>query len=367
MNNYEYANRSLMVDLQGLTISPTEKDLLLNPLVGGVILFAKNYQCKTQLQELVCSIRELENLRDHKTPLLISVDQEGGRVQRFKPQNCEDKSFTKLPSMKQLGDIFLQQSPDLAKKLTQIVGEILAYELQSCDIDLTFAPVLDLNYGNSSVIGDRSFAENPEIVAELAKILIDAFNFYDLWHCGKHFPGHGFVIPDSHLDLPVDERILQKIIDNDLQPYEKLFSQKILQNVMAAHIIFTEFDKNLTAVFSPKWIDFLHEIYKDKTNDIFVFTDDLSMQGAAKFGDITKRLDLAWNAGCDMLLICNNLEDSLTAINQWKPAVRDHSEAKRLYLLDKMTAKNSNYANKIKDLKNRYLSRLEIFNNYFNK
>ncbi len=372
MNNYEYANRSLMVDLQGFTISNIEKNLLLHPLVGGVILFGKNFQNKTQLQELICNIREIENLRSDKSKLLIAVDQEGGRVQRFKPSADfpNDKSFTKLPPMKQLGDIFLQQSPDLAKKLTQIVGEILAYELRRCDIDLTFAPVLDLNYGNSSVIGDRSFAENPEIVAELAKILIDAFNVYDLSHCGKHFPGHGFVIPDSHLDLPVDERILQKIIDNDLQPYEKLFSQKILQNVMAAHIIFTEFDKHLTAVFSPKWIDFLHKIYKDKTNDIFVFTDDLSMQGAAKFGDITKRLDLAWNAGCDMLLICNNLPDSLTAINQWKPPAREHSEAKRLYLLDKMTAKNgenANNANKIKDLENRYLSNLEVFNNYFNK
>lgn len=356
MNNYEYANRSLMVDLQGLTISPTEKDLLLNPLVGGVILFAKNYQCKTQLQELVCSIRELETLRDHKTPLLISVDQEGGRVQRFKPQNCEDKSFTKLPAMKQLGDIFLQKSSILGQQLTRIVGEILAYELRSCDIDLTFAPVLDLNYGNSCVIGDRAFADDYDVVAELAKTLIAAFNIYDLSHCGKHFPGHGFVIPDSHLDLPVDERPLIKIVNNDLQPYTKLFEKQILQNVMAAHIIFTEFDKDLTAVFSAKWIDFLHKKYKD--NDIFVFTDDLSMQGAAKFGDITKRLDLAWNAGCDMLLICNNLQDSLEAVNNWKPAVREHSEAKRLYLLDKMINKN---ANKIKDLESQYLKNLRYF------
>ncbi len=353
MHNYEHAKRSLMVDLQGLTISPAEKDLLLNPLVGGVILFAKNYQCKTQLEDLIYSIRELENSRDEKTPLLISVDQEGGRVQRFRPLDYNDKNFTKLPSMKQLGDIFLQKSPGLGECLTRIVGEILAYELRSCDIDLTFAPVLDLNYGNSSVIGDRAFADDYDVVAELAKTLINAFNVYDLSHCGKHFPGHGFVIPDSHLDLPVDERPLIKIINNDLQPYTKLFEKKILQNVMAAHIIFTEFDKDLTAVFSAKWIDFLHTKYKD--NEIFVFTDDLSMQGAARFGNITKRLELAWNAGCDMLLICNNLQDSLYAVNNWKPAVREHSEAKRLYLLDKMINKD---ANKIKDLEDKYAENL---------
>jgi beta-N-acetylhexosaminidase len=290
----------LMIDVAGTCLSPIERERLLHPLVGGVILFTRNYRDRGQLAALTAEIHALRTPR-----LLIAVDHEGGRVQRFR------EGFTQLPAMAALGRQW-EVNPDAALAAARDVGFVLAAELRACGVDFSFTPVLDLDYGPSRVIGDRALHRRPEVVVALAGSLGEGLREGGMGSCGKHFPGHGYVIPDSHLELPVDSRSLEAMTD-DLRPYREL----PLESVMAAHVIYECFDCN-TAVFSMKWIDYLR-------NDIgfsgVVFTDDLSMAGAGVAGDMLARVDLAYRAGCDMPIVCNSPEAVAQVLAGWKPEI----------------------------------------------
>ncbi len=311
----------LMVDLKKTILRKDEKILLMNPKVGGVILFARNFQDEKQLRQLITSIRELDRPR-----LLIAVDQEGGRVQRFKTA-----PFTMLPPMATLGALF-DENPLLARRAARALGGVLGHELKFFDIDLTFAPVLDLDYGASSVIGNRAFHRNPKVVVALAKDFLKGLTAAGVAHCGKHFPGHGFVSADSHTDLPIDERVFAEMQD-DFYPYEHLH----LKAVMAAHVIYKTLDDE-TAVFSKTWMEKLRRDFRFKGA---IFTDDLSMQGAKeKAANIVQRVEKAWAAGCDMALICNDLNSALIAVDRWKPEFRNDNAARMKRLKNLFLIKN---------------------------
>lgn len=287
----------LMIDIAGTALTEQDRARLRHPLVGGLILFSRNFRDHEQLAALTASIHAL------RSPLLIAVDHEGGRVQRFR------EGFTRLPAMRQLG-LCHDETPEKALNLARDVGYILATELRALGVDYSFTPVLDLDYGPSRVIGDRAFHRDPAVVIALAQALAEGLHEGGMGNCGKHFPGHGYVIPDSHVELPIDDRALAEMSD-DLLPYRKLK----LDGVMAAHVIYQCFDCN-TAVFSSKWIDFLR-------NEIgfggVVFTDDLSMAGAGVVGDMLVRVDTAYAAGCDMLLVCNAPEAVESVLANWDP------------------------------------------------
>jgi len=290
----------LMIDIAGTQLSDLDRERLGHPLVGGIILFSRNYVNPEQLTQLTAEIHAL------RTPaLLIAVDHEGGRVQRFRD------GFTRLPSMATLGRLWDQQ-PEVALDAAKQVGYGLAAELRSRGVDYSFTPVLDLDYGPSRVIGDRAFHRQPEAVAALAGALAAGLHQAGMGSCGKHFPGHGYVIPDSHIALPVDERSLEAI-QEDLIPYRQLS----LDAVMAAHVIYECMDCN-TAVFSNKWIAYLRNNINFKG---VVFTDDLSMEGAGIVGGMLNRVDTAYRAGCDMLLVCNSPESVAEVLANWQPEI----------------------------------------------
>jgi beta-N-acetylhexosaminidase len=301
----------LMIDIAGTRLSDLDRERLCHPLVGGIILFARNYADPEQLATLTTEIHALRN-----PPLLIAVDQEGGRVQRFRD------GFTRLPSMAVLGRLW-DQRPETAVEAAQQSGYVLASELRACGVDFSFTPVLDLDYGPSRVIGDRAFHRQPNAVVALAGALVGGLRVAGMGSCGKHFPGHGYVIPDSHVELPIDDRSLEAI-QEDLVPYRRL----TLDAVMAAHVIYNCMDCN-TAVFSNKWIDYLR-------NDInfngVVFTDDLSMAGAGVVGGMVDRVDTAYRAGCDMLLVCNSPDSVGEILAQWHPQI-DPARGKRVTAL----------------------------------
>lgn len=286
----------LMIDLAGLEMTAAEAERLSHPLVGGVILFARNYQSRAQLTELCAAIHALR-----APPLLIAIDHEGGRVQR-----CRE-GFTRLPPMRRLGDCW-EQDPQAARAAAFDVGFVLAAELRACGVDLSFTPVLDLDWGRSTVIGDRAFHARPEVVIELAGALIAGLSAAGMRACGKHFPGHGWVTADSHLDLPVDERSMAELAP-DLAPFRQL----PLDAVMPAHVVYRCIDAQ-TAGFSRYWIDFLrHELQFTGV----VFSDDLSMAGAAAVGNIVARANAAQQAGCDLLLVCNDPAAASQLLSEW--------------------------------------------------
>lgn len=297
----------LMIDIAGTALSEIDRERLVHPLVGGVILFSRNYANREQLTALTAEIRAL------RQPLLIAVDHEGGRVQRFRD------GFTRLPSMRVLGQCYDRDS-QAALAAARDVGLVLAAELRACGVDFSFTPVLDLDYGPSRVIGERAFHRDPAVVVALAGALGEGLRLGGMGACGKHFPGHGYVIPDSHVELPVDDRQLAAM-QEDLEPYRCL----PLNAVMAAHVIYPCMDCH-TAVFSRKWIDYLR-------NDIgftgAVFTDDLSMAGAGVVGDMLARVRTAWAAGCDMLLVCNAPEAVARVLDEWQPQP-DPQRARRI-------------------------------------
>ncbi|PWF22724.1 beta-N-acetylhexosaminidase [Corticimicrobacter populi] len=289
----------VMADVAGLTLTESERTRLLNPLVGGVILFARNFENRAQLCALTAEIRALGK------PLLIAVDHEGGRVQRFRTDG-----FTHLPSMRSLGWQWARD-PMLALRLATEAGYVLAAELRACGVDLSFTPVLDLDYGRSAVIGDRAFHSDPQCVAQLARALIQGLALAGMAACGKHFPGHGHVEADSHLAIPVDERSLDDILALDAAPYGWLGDQ-VLPSVMPAHVIYSSVDPN-PAGFSRFWVQ---TILRERLGyDGVVFSDDLTMEGATVAGDILARAQAALGAGCDMVLVCNrpDLADELLA------------------------------------------------------
>ena len=290
----------LMIDVAGTELTDLDRERLCHPLVGGMILFSRNYKDPAQLEALTAAIHDLR-----QPPLLIAVDHEGGRVQRFR------EGFTRLPAMAKLGALY-DQDRFAALSATSDVGYVLAVELRARGVDYSFTPVLDLDYGPSRVIGDRAFHRQPEAVIALAKALGEGLREGGMGSCGKHYPGHGFVIPDSHVELPVDNRPLEAI-QEDIEPYRQL----ALDGVMAAHVIYDCYDCN-TAVFSNKWITYLRNDIK--FNGV-VFTDDLSMEGAGVVGDMLNRVSAAHQAGCDMLLVCNAPDAVAQVLENWKPAV----------------------------------------------
>lgn len=290
----------LMIDIAGTELTDIDRERLCHPLVGGIILFSRNYSNPAQLAALTAAMHALRS-----PPLLIAVDHEGGRVQRFRD------GFTRLPSMAALGKLW-DSKPDAACEAARQVGYVLASELRARGVDYSFTPVLDLDYGPSRVIGDRAFHRQPAAVIALAKALGEGLHQAGMGSCGKHYPGHGYVIPDSHVELPVDDRSFADM-QEDMEPYRQL----PLDGVMAAHVIYNCIDCN-TAVFSNKWISYLRNDIK--FNGV-VFTDDLSMAGAGVVGGMLNRVETAYNAGCDMLLVCNAPDVVSEVLDQWVPEV----------------------------------------------
>ncbi len=279
----------LMIDLKGVAIEPDERDLLIHPLVGGVILFSRNFETPAQLTRLTADIHSLRSPR-----LLVGVDHEGGRVQRFR------EGFTQLPALRAIGRRHAQD-PGAGVKLARELGWLMAAELGACGVDLSFAPCVDLDHGVSEVIGDRAFHARAERVSELAVAYLMGMREAGMAGTAKHFPGHGAVTADSHVALPVDRRELADL-DADLMPYRRLIANGLL-SVMAAHVVFPAVDR-LPASLSQNWIQ--GELRGRLGFRGAVFTDDLSMKGAAAFGSILERARLALRAGCDMLPVCND-------------------------------------------------------------
>lgn len=288
----------LMIDIAGFDLSERERQRLCHPLVGGLILFARNYQSPEQLMRLS---NEVHALRSPSLP--IAIDHEGGRVQRCR------QGFTRLPAMRRLGELW-ERDPQTALASARALGYVMAAELRVRGVDLSFAPVLDLDWGHSQVIGDRSFHRDPLVVIGLAGALIEGLHQAGMAACGKHFPGHGWADADSHTDLPLDARRLDEI-SPDLEPYRRL----PLDAVMPAHVIYPQIDHR-PAGFSPVWLRLLRE---ELGFDGVIFSDDLSMAGARVAGDIVARCDAAWDAGCDMLLVCNTAESVDHLLANWRP------------------------------------------------
>jgi beta-N-acetylhexosaminidase len=277
-----------MLDVVGTALTDDDIRRIRHPLTGGVILFARNYENREQLTALTQAIHAA------RPGVLIAVDHEGGRVQRFKTDG-----FTKLPPMRKLGELWDRDVLDATKAATD-VGYVLASELRACGVDLSFTPVLDLDYGESGVIGDRAFHRDARVVSMLAKSLNHGLTLAGMTNCGKHFPGHGFVKADSHVAIPVDERDLDAILAEDAAPYGWLGLG--LSAVMPAHVIYPKVDRH-PAGFSKKWLSMLRGDFGFQG---VIFSDDLSMEGASVAGGVVDGAQAALSAGCDMVLICNS-------------------------------------------------------------
>ena len=278
----QYPIGPVMLDVAGLSLAQQEQEKINHPNTGAVILFSRNYQNPEQVTQLITSIRNARN-----GDILIAVDQEGGRVQRF--QN----GFTRLPPAS-----WYSNTPELAES----AGWLMATELLSVGVDFSFAPVLDIDCGISQIIGDRSFSSDPDLATQLASLFRKGMHTAGMAATGKHFPGHGAVALDSHLTLPIDTRDLDSIRAKDFLPFIQLIKDG-LEGIMPAHVLYPNIDPN-PAGFSAFWIQqILRQELKFKGT---VFSDDLSMAGAATAGDYPDRARLAQEAGCDMLLVCNN-------------------------------------------------------------
>ena len=291
MNALRNATQTLgpvMLDVLGLTLTEDDIRRIRHPLTGGVILFARNYSDRAQLCALTAAIHAA------RPGVLVAVDHEGGRVQRFRSDG-----FTHLPPMRRLGDQW-DKDPEAAARTATAVGYVLAAELRACGVDLSFTPVLDLDYGGSSVIGDRAFHGDPHAVTQLAKSLNHGLALAGMANCGKHFPGHGYVAADSHVAVPVDDRSLLQILGRDAMPYDWLGMS--LSAVMPAHVIYPQVDSQ-PAGFSARWLSILR---RDIGFGGVIFSDDLSMEGASVAGSVTDAAQAALQAGCDMVLICNS-------------------------------------------------------------
>lgn len=279
-----------MLDLSGFEISADEKDILDHPLVGGVILFSRNYHDKKQLSELVAQIRH-----HARNSVLVAVDHEGGRVQRFR------EGFSAIPAM---GSLITQCQQDMqqAKDYAYQFGWLMAAEVLNHDIDISFAPVLDIQ-GISEVIGDRSFSSDPEQIIELAAQFIKGMRLAGMKSTGKHFPGHGNVKEDSHIAMPVDRRGAGEISQQDMHVFKAINQLGLLDAVMPAHVIYPDVD-DLPAGFSEIWLQ--QHLRQNMAFDGVIFSDDLSMHGAVHIGNFCERAKLALSAGCDMVLVCND-------------------------------------------------------------
>lgn len=289
----------LMLDVAGCELTADERDVLDHPLVGGVILFSRNYHDQTQLSELIKQLRHA-----CRNDIIIATDHEGGRVQRFREQ------FSPIPAM---GSLYTRAVGDMDKAChyAQTFGWLMAAELLAFDIDISFAPVLDI-WGISEVIGDRSFHAEPEIVVQLAAKFIDGMRHAGMKATGKHFPGHGNVREDSHVAIPVDTRPKDEIINRDMRIFSEVNQAAGLDAVMPAHVIYPEVDA-APAGFSSVWI---RQYLRNSLNfDGVVFSDDLSMAGAAQIGSFPERARSALTAGCDMVLVCNDAKGAIAVLD----------------------------------------------------
>ncbi len=306
--NHDHA--PVILDVAGVALDGDDRRRLAHPLTGGIVLFARNWRDRLQLAELVAEVKSI------RTDLLVCVDHEGGRVQRFRSDG-----FTALAPMRALGAMWMDDGSGgrgagamRALEAARATGHVLGAELRACGIDLSFAPVLDLDHGASSVIGDRAFHRDPRVVSLLASSLAHGLLQAGMHNCGKHFPGHGFVRADSHLEIPVDDRPLDRILADDARPYEWLAGT--LASVMPAHVIYRQVDER-PAGFSARW---LREILCNQLGfDGAIFSDDLSMAGARRIGgaEVTyaEAAALALAAGCDMVLLCNQSIDGGAAVD----------------------------------------------------
>ncbi|MCG8380532.1 MAG: beta-N-acetylhexosaminidase [Proteobacteria bacterium] len=296
----------IMCDLRGLQLEDDEREMLMHPHIGGVILFTRNYESPEQLEALTASIHELR-----QPHLLIAVDHEGGRVQRFR------EGFSRLPACELIGCLLSED----AKTVAEQAGWLMAAELLATGIDLSFAPVLDVGGKTSQVIGDRAFHTDPEQISLLAKAYIRGMKEAGMTAVGKHFPGHGSVVEDSHVAIPYDRRSFEDIKMHDLIPFERMINNG-LSGLMPAHVIYTEIDDK-PAGFSAVWLK--HILRKQMGYQGTIFSDDLSMAGAGVMGDYPQRAEAALNAGCDMVLACNNQPGAVAILE--KADIRDNIES----------------------------------------
>ena len=313
----------LMIDIDGLELIDSDIQRIESSLVGGVILFAKNYNDRSQLIKLIISIRKI------KQDLLIAVDHEGGRVQRFKDE------FTNIPKMSSFGKIY-QEDKKYAKKIAKLTGWIIAEELSAVDIDFSFTPVLDINYGASSVIGDRAFHQDIDTINDLASSIVEGLNFGGMQSVGKHFPGHGFIKADTHNEIAIDNRALETIQENDMLTFERLIEQGI-RGIMPSHVIYSSCDQNPSGL-SNFWLQ--DQLRGRLKFEGAIFSDDMSMHAAEDSEkNITLRVKKALIAGCDMVLVCNSpIElDKLIAELEWRPDLRS---LKRLKLMKLNSSKD---------------------------
>ncbi|RKJ96307.1 beta-N-acetylhexosaminidase [Alicycliphilus denitrificans] len=314
----------LIIDVAGTQLSADDRRRLAHPLVGGVILFARNWQDRAQLLALTAAIKAVRH------DLLVCVDHEGGRVQRFRTDG-----FTHIPPMRAFGELWMndgkagQGSGALrAMDAATAAGYVLGSELRACGVDFSFTPVLDLDWGESGVIGDRAFHRDPRVVAMLARALMQGLLQAGMANCGKHFPGHGFVRADSHTEIPVDRRSLKAILADDAAPYPWLST--VLTSVMPAHVIYPKVDGR-PAGFSARW---LQDILRGRLRfDGAIFSDDLSMEGARRIdGRVVSYTDAgvaALNAGCDLVLLCNQSLGDGQAVDELIAGLADAQAAGR--------------------------------------
>lgn len=306
----------LMIDLEGTELTPQERELVVHPRVGGIIFFSRNYQNIPQFKNLVAEIRAIA-----KKPLLLAVDHEGGRVWRF------NEGFTKLPAARHYGNVY-DANKQAALKLAYNAGWVMAAELLECGVDLSLAPVLDVDKGISIVIGDRAFHSEPMIVAELAKAFMEGMNAVGMNATGKHFPGHGGCAPDSHIEKPIDTRSLEELLKEDLIPFLQLNST--VSALMPAHIVYPKID-SVPVGFSKKW---LRDILREQLNfKGAIISDCLSMKGAAIGGDFVVRARMALDAGCDMVILCQQDRELLTWVLDHLEREATEESSERLSLL----------------------------------
>lgn len=293
----------VMLGIEGCGLTAADRERLLHPLTGGVILFTRNFAGCTQLAALTAEIRALRD-----PALVIAVDHEGGRVQRFRD------GFTTVPPMRGLGTLWDRDVAAAAREAAR-QGWTIGSELRAQGVDLAFAPVLDLDFGASTIIGDRALHRNPNAVAHLGSALRAGLAAGGMAACGKHFPGHGFVAADSHAELPVDERSLEALLADDLVPFAALVRAG-LESVMIAHVVYPQVDAQ-PAGYSRRWCT---TILRERLGfDGLVFSDDLGMAGALGAGDIVARADAALAAGCDVALTCNEMDAADALLSRWRP------------------------------------------------
>ncbi|NPA71602.1 MAG: beta-N-acetylhexosaminidase [Gammaproteobacteria bacterium] len=308
---------AVMVDVAGVTLQPKEIERLMNPLVAGVILFRRNFESVEQIQALTKAIHELRHPR-----LLIGVDHEGGRVQRFR------EGFTHIPPMRVLGRLY-EQDKQKSYEVAEKMGWLLAAELLAVGVDFSFAPVVDLDYGGSKVIGDRAFHANPIAVGNLSFHLMNGMRKAGMASVAKHFPGHGYIEADTHLEVAVDNRSFSDIQQHDMQPFLRLIENG-LDAVMPAHVIYPNMD-SLPAGFSEFWLQTV--LRKQCHFEGAIISDDMSMKAAVEYGGAHERVLKALQAGCDLVLVCNDpfAADEVLANINWHGDALSHARLIRLH------------------------------------